>query len=218
MKELPMWQTDNLPVLLNSRLQSLAGLQFFYIFVTMKIKIKNMVCRHCVAKVAEVASSVPELNLNGVELGSVTVNDDVTDDVVATFDSKLRPEGFEVIRSRDDSVVEDIKRRLITLSRSGEGAKADIEKELTSAIPLSYRSLSRIFASVEGRTIENYFTALRVERIKELLLENRLSLSEIAFETGFSSVPHLSNRFKQATGLTPTQFRSIGVRTPLPEV
>lgn len=177
-----------------------------------------MVCRHCVAKVAEVASAIPEMNLLAVELGSVTVNDDVTEDTIESFDRKLRSEGFEVIRSRDDSIVEEIKSRLIRLSRSGEGAKADLEKELTAIIPLSFRSLARIFASVEGRTIENYFTALRVERIKELLLENRLSLSEIAFETGFSSVPHLSTRFKQATGLSPTQFRAIGIRTPLPEV
>ena len=104
------------------------------------------------------------------------------------------------------------------LSREGDGMRADITGILQEYLHMSYRNLSRIFASTEGRTIENYFTALRIERIKELLLDGQMPLSEIAYVTGFSSVPHLSTRFKQATGMTPTQFREIGERTPLSEV
>ena len=104
------------------------------------------------------------------------------------------------------------------LAREGEGMRADIAAILQHRLHMSFRNLSRIFASTEGRTIENYFTALRIERIKELLLDGQMPLSEIAFVTGFSSVPHLSTRFKQATGMTPTQFREIGVRIPLSDV
>ncbi|MDE6480334.1 MAG: helix-turn-helix domain-containing protein [Muribaculaceae bacterium] len=184
----------------------------------MKIRIKNMVCRHCVAKVAEVTSRIPELNLLGVELGSVTVEGNPQDVVIDHLDAELRKEGFEVIRSREEAIVAEIKAKLMELSRDGEGVRADIAKVLQDSLHMSFRNLSRIFASIEGRTIENYFTALRIERIKELLLDDQLPLSEIAYVTGFSSVPHLSTRFKQATGMTPTQFREIGIRTPLPEV
>lgn len=177
-----------------------------------------MVCRHCVAKVAEVSSRIPELNLLSVELGAVTVEGNPADAVIDRLDSELHEEGFEIIRSREEAIVSEIKSKLIELSRDGEGAHADIPAILQDSIHTSYRNLSRIFASIEGRTIENYFTALRIERIKELLLDNQLPLSEIAFVTGFSSVPHLSTRFKQATGMTPTQFREIGIRTPLPEI
>lgn len=177
-----------------------------------------MVCRHCVAKVAEVTSRLPELNLLGVELGSVTVEGNPPEEVIESLDRELRKEDFEVIRSREEAIVSEIKNKLMELSRDGEGVRADIATTLQNSLHMSFRNLSRIFASVEGRTIENYFTALRIERIKELLLEDQLPLSEIAFVTGFSSVPHLSTRFKQATGMTPTQFREIGIRIPLPEV
>ncbi len=177
-----------------------------------------MVCRHCVAKTAEIASRFPELNLLGVELGAITVEGNPDDAVIEQLEGELLKEGFEIIRSREESIVSEIKSKLIELSRDGEGAHADIPAILQDCLHMSYRNLSRIFASIEGRTIENYFTSLRIERIKELLLDNQLTLSEIAFVTGFSSVPHLSTRFKQATGMTPTQFRKIGIRTPLPEI
>ena len=177
-----------------------------------------MVCRHCVAKVAEVTSRIPELNLLGVELGSVTVEGNPSEEVIDRLDKELRKEDFEVIRSREEAIVSEIKSKLVELSRDGEGMRADIAAILQSFLHMSYRNLSRIFASIEGRTIENYFTALRIERIKELLLDDQLPLSEIAYVTGFSSVPHLSTRFKQSTGMTPTQFREIGIRIPLPEV
>ncbi len=177
-----------------------------------------MVCRHCVAKVAEVTSRIPELNLLRVELGSVTVEGNPPDTVIDHLDAELHKEGFEVIRSREETIVAEIKAKLMELSRDGEGVRSDIVAVLQDSLHMSFRNLSRIFASVEGRTIENYFTALRIERIKELLLDDQFPLSEIAYVTGFSSVPHLSTRFKQATGMTPTQFREIGIRTPLPDV
>lgn len=177
-----------------------------------------MVCRHCVAKVAEVTSRIPSLSLLGVELGSVTLEGNPSDEDVDRLDAELRKEGFEVIRSREESIVSEIKSKLMELTRYGEGMHADLAAILPDSLHMSYRNLSRIFASTEGRTIENYFTALRIERIKELLLDGDMPLSEIAFVTGFSSVPHLSTRFKQATGMTPTQFREIGIRTPLPDI
>jgi AraC-like DNA-binding protein len=67
-----------------------------------------------------------------------------------------------------------------------------------------------LFSSVEGKTIENYFILQKVERIKELLVYDELSISEIAFKLGYSSTAHLSNQFKKATGLTPSYFKSIG--------
>ena len=187
-------------------------------FEAMRIRIKNMVCRHCVAKVAEVASSIPGIELRGVRLGSIDVEGTPTENEIDMLDSRLKEEGFEVIHSREESITAEIKGKLQELSRSGEGLHADIASCLEDALHLSFRTLSRTFASAEGRTIENYFTALRIERIKELLLDGELTLSEIAYVTGFSSVPHLSSRFKQATGMTPTQFRSVGQRTLLPDV
>ena len=110
-----------------------------------------MVCRHCVAKVAEVTSRIQSLNLLGVDLGSVTVEGNPTDSVIDHLDAELRKEGFEVIRSREEAIVSEIKSKLMVLSREGDGMRADIAALLQDSLHMSYRNLSRIFASTEGR-------------------------------------------------------------------
>ena len=103
-----------------------------------------MVCRHCVAKVAEVASRIQSLNLLGVGLGSVTVEGSPADEVIDCLDTELRKEGFEVIRSREEAIVSEIKSKLMELSRSGEGVRADIAVTLQDSLHMSFRNLSRI--------------------------------------------------------------------------
>ena len=77
-------------------------------------------------------------------------------------------------------------------------------------IPYDYSYLSDLFSSVEGKTIEQFFILQRIEKVKELLVYDQLSLTEISYQTGFSSVHHLSAQFKKITGLTPSHFKRIG--------
>lgn len=67
--------------------------------------------------------------------------------------------------------------------------------------------MSNIFASVEGITIEKYCITYRIEFVKKLILEDELTFSEIADQTGYSSVHHLSTQFKKITGFTPSSFK-----------
>jgi AraC-like DNA-binding protein len=80
---------------------------------------------------------------------------------------------------------------------------------ITDRIPNDYSYLSDLFSSIEGKTIEQYFILQRIEKVKELLVYDQLSLTQIADDTGFSSVHHLSARFKKVTGLTPSHFKKI---------
>ena len=82
---------------------------------------------------------------------------------------------------------------------------------ITKRIPNDYSYLSDLFSSIEGRTIEQYFILQRIEKVKELLVYDQLSLTEISYLTGYSSVHHLSSQFKKITGLTPTHFKKIGL-------
>jgi len=82
---------------------------------------------------------------------------------------------------------------------------------ITKKIPYDYSYLSDLFSSVEGKTIEQYFILQRIEKVKELLVYDQLSLTEISYQTGFSSVHHLSSQFKKVTGLTPSYFKKIGI-------
>ncbi len=183
----------------------------------MKLPVKNMVCRHCVGTVRRVLDAMGHTDAE-VELGQILFTSPLSDEELERLSDALEQNGFEIIKSREAEIVESVKATLIELSRSEADDKPSLSEVLTSRIPLSYQQIGRIFTEVEGRTIENYYLNLRIERVKELIRYRRMSFSEIAHETGFSSVAHLSRQFKQMTGLTPSQFREMGERRPLPEV
>ncbi len=189
----------------------------FSIWHEMKLIIKNMVCRHCVGKARSLLEDLG-LTVVSIELGAAVVSEDLDAQMLSKVVSALHAEGFELIQSRDAEIVENIKHSLIELSRRGGGERENLQSFFASQGNLSYASLSRIFSEIEGRSIENYYVNLRIERVKELIKYQQLSLSEIADEMGYSSVAHLSRQFKQLTGLTPTQFRMMGRREELPNI
>lgn len=158
------------------------------------------------------------LPVTSLELGSVVIGCELTDVQLQAVASALVDEGFELIQSREAEIADTIKRALIDYVRHDDTGREPISVLLEGRFNLSYPSLSRIFSEVEGRSIENYYMLLRVERVKELIKYRQLSFSEIADLLGYSSVAHLSRQFKQHTGLTPSQFRELGQRRSLPEV
>lgn len=184
----------------------------------MRLLVKNMVCRHCVESVRRALAGLDGIVTVNVELGAVDVEGALDDDSLRRVADALCSQGFELIVSREAAIIDNVKRRLIDESRRDGGPSANLSELLSSGFGVSYASISRIFSSVEGRSIEHYFMELRIERVKELIKYERCTLAEIADLTGFSSAAHLSAKFKSVTGLTPTQFRSLGIRRPLPEV
>lgn len=179
-----------------------------------------MVCRHCVESVRGITGEFPLLGVTEVGLGYVDVADTASREDIARFEARLMDEGFEMIQSREARMVESIKQILIERVRQKQGGErqAPLSEMLSERLNCSYSALSRMFSAVEGRTIESYMMALRTERVKELIKYEQMSLSEIAYEAGYSSVAHMSRNFKQQTGMTPGEFREMGVRKFLPEV
>lgn len=186
----------------------------------MKLLIKNMVCRHCVATAARVLENIPGVKVEAVELGYAIIADEPSENVMAEIGRELRKEGFELISSRDSMITEKIKQFLIDYVRQGihDDQETTVSAYLSEKLGMSYSVIGRLFSANEGRTIENYLMNLRVERAKELIRYGQLTLSEIADEAGYSSVAHLSRMFKRVTGMTPTEFRSTGLRLPLTDV
>ncbi len=128
---------------------------------------------------------------------------------------KLRTElngtGFELIEMRVNKIVESIKQLVMDyLKISSENPGKKLSEFITDKIPYEYSYLSDLFSSIEGKTIEQFFITQRIEKVKELIVYDQLSLTEIAYQTGFSSVHHLSSQFKKVTGLTPSHFKKIG--------
>ncbi len=156
-----------------------------------------------------------QLESNGLHpfsviLGEVEIEEQLTKAQLQQLDTALKQLGFEIIDDYKSQIIEKIKNTIVTLvHHSEENIKTNLSEFITSQIHHDYSYLSNLFSEVEGTTIEKYFIAQRIEKAKELLVYNQLSLSEIADQLGYSSVAYLSNQFKKVTGFTPTYFKSI---------
>jgi AraC-like DNA-binding protein len=170
--------------------------------------IKNMVCDRCklvVKQELERAGLEPEK----VALGEVTVAGDIQPDVLAKLDESLSGLGFERIDDRKARLIESIKNNVIELIHHGNPAdrKFNWSDILSDRLHYEYNYLSNLFSSVEGITLEQYIIRQKIEKVKELLFYDELTLSEIAHKLGYSSVAHLSAQFKKVTGFTPSEMK-----------
>lgn len=183
-----------------------------------QLAIKNMVCPRCVAAVRSVLAQ-SGLTAQQVSIGNATVVQDLTSAQLDALNGQLQAQGFELLRNEDDALVERIKTATIFLARRDTGEPVKLSEALPQALHTDYERLSALFSAHEGRTIEKFFIAQKVAHVCELLAYGQLTVSEIAWRTGYSSVAHLSRQFKQVTGLTPTQYRqSPTQRQPITEV
>jgi len=174
--------------------------------------IKNMVCNRCVMTVENILSR-NRIAFDKVSLGEVELERKLSEDERKLLDADLRKVGFELIDTRVNKIIEDIKQAILEYLNLGmDNQNLKLSTFITNKIPYDYSYLSDLFSSVEGKTIEQYFILQRIEKVKELLVYDQLSLTEISYQTGFSSVHHLSTQFKKVTGLTPSHFKKIGIQ------
>lgn len=182
--------------------------------------IKNMVCNRCITAVQNELDKL-NLKIQNIKLGEVTLEKEPTIDEKNKLHTVLDQLGFEIIDDKKSQIIEQIKNSIIELVHHKENnTKINLSDVLADKIHHDYNYLSNLFSAVEGTTIEKYFIAQKIEKVKELLVYDELSLSEIAFHLNYSSVGYLSNQFKKVTGLSPTQFKkNLGdKRKPLDEV
>lgn len=182
--------------------------------------VKNMVCNRCIMVVQ---NELEKLNIDfaNIKLGEVELTKELSSDERDLVEKALVPLGFEVIDDKKSRIIEKIKNIIIDLVHHQDNdTKNNLSDILSEQINHDYNYLSNLFSEVEGTTIEKYFIAQKVEKIKELLVYDELSLSEIALRLNYSSVAYLSNQFKKVTGLTPSHFKQIREekRKPLDKV
>jgi YesN/AraC family two-component response regulator len=186
----------------------------------MKLYIKNMVCNRCIMVVK---TELERLGLEpiDVELGEVSFANEISQEQKQEIDSVLTQLGFALIDDRKSRLIESIKTLIVELvHQHNSELQTNLSDYLSGRLLQDYNSMSHLFSEVEGTTIEKYFIAQKIERVKELLVYDEMTLSEIAFMLHYSSVAHLSNQFKKVTGLTPSHFKNIRAekRKPLDEV
>jgi len=174
-----------------------------------KLLIKNMVCQRCIMTVENILKK-EEIPYSKISLGEVELLREMKADEIKKVETDLKQVGFELITGRTNKIVEDIKQLVMEYIALGDDKKTKLSSFITAKLHYDYSYLSDLFSSIEGITIEHYLITQRIERVKELLVYDQLSLTEIAFQVGFSSVHHLSAQFKKITGLTPTHFKKVG--------
>ena len=179
-----------------------------------------MVCNRCVIMVRSVLQEL-ELDVCEVSLGEATLNHPITSFDKQKIVEVLTPLGFELIDDKRSRIIEKIKIIIIDLAHyQNSELKENLSDLLSRKLNHDYSYLSNLISDVEGTTIEKYFIAQKIEKVKELLVYDELTLSEIADQLNYSSVAYLSNQFKKVTGLTPSHFKKIkeNRRTPLDKV
>jgi AraC-like DNA-binding protein/copper chaperone CopZ len=175
----------------------------------MKLYIKNMVCSRCKMMVKDQLEN-KGLHPISVDLGEAEVEGDISKDKLQDIDVSLKAFGFELIDNKKSRIIEKIKNAVVSLvHHADDNLNSNLSAFITSKIHKDYNYLSNLFSEVEGTTIEKYFISQRIEKAKELLVYDELTLSEIADRLGYSSVAHLSSQFKKITGFTPGYFKSL---------
>lgn len=163
------------------------------------IYIKNMVCDRCIMAVR---SLLQEMGLEplSVRLGEAELSRPLSAAGRASLDAALRRLGFELIDGRRERLAEQVKTLVIELVHRENGClRVNLSDYLAERLRHDYDYISGIFSDVEGTTVEKFFIAQKIERVKELLAYDEFSLSEIAGMLNYSSVAHLSAQFKRVT-------------------
>lgn len=175
----------------------------------MMLRIRNMESDRCKSIVIEELNKLG-LHYKSVELGEVELKDNISNLKMQLIDAALKRSGLELMANNKSILIGKIKDAINYLVYFSEDlSRPNFSDYISKKVNFDYNYLSKIFSEGEGITIEKYIIHQRIERVKELLIYDGLSLNEIAYKMLYSSVAHLSNQFKKVTGLGPAQFRLL---------
>ena len=168
-----------------------------------------MVCIRCKMVVKDELAKLG-LHYTSVELGEAEVLENITDEQRDQFKTGLLKAGLELMDDKKSVLIQKIKNVIVELVHySEEPLTVKFSEYLSQKLNHDYTYLANLFSEVQGITIEKFFIAHKIERVKELLVYDELSLTEIAYQMHYSSVAHLSTQFKKVTGLTPSYFKQL---------
>lgn len=168
-----------------------------------------MVCIRCKLVVKDELTKLG-LKYITVELGEAELADSVSPAQREQIRAALLQSGLELMDDKKSVLIQKIKNVIIEMVHySEEPLTINFSRFLSEKLDHNYTYLANLFTEVQGMTIEKFIIAHKVERVKELLVYNELTLTQIAYKLHYSSVSHLSAQFKKVTGLTPTFFKNL---------
>ncbi|CAM3485196.1 helix-turn-helix domain-containing protein [Flavobacterium chungbukense] len=149
------------------------------------------------------------VNFTTLGFGEIEIEDNIDAEALENLKTKLTPCGFEVVENQKSVLVQKIKDAIIELVFMDDSNNYKSSVFLAEKLNHSYGYLSNVFSEVTYSSIENFIILQKIERAKQLIIINEMSLTEIAFLLNYSSVAHLSTQFKNTTGITPSAFQRI---------
>lgn len=145
-----------------------------------------------------------------IGFGEVRLKEAISPDQLVQLDRGLKNSGFELVNETEGNLVEKIKKIIIDLVHySEERLVQNIPDIISRNLHQDYDTLNALFLKIQNQTIENYFFTHKIERVKELLVYYKLNLNEIAYQLNYSSIAHLTNQFRSATGISPSYYKKI---------
>ena len=180
--------------------------------------IKNMVSKSCIKLIELYFDSIDEIKIKKIFLGRVLLEYDETLTDTINIEDYFNEIGFLVLINPDVILVEQIKIAAIELIYFSNNANSLIRNSdyISERVQQPYSKISRVFSYVTGITLEKYLILLKIEKTKQLLIDEELSLSEIAYQLGYSSVQYLSSQFKKITNYTVSQYKEIEDKQRIP--
>ncbi len=170
------------------------------------ISIRNMVCHRCIMTVEGILNKL-NIPFEEVSMGQVVLTGELEKEEKSALQKEFRNVGFEIIQDRNEKLINKIKALIIEKIYSDEVSIEKLSGFLASELHYDYSHITNIFTEYEGQSIQKYYNAVRIERIKELLTYDDWSITMIADKLGYSTPAYLSTSFKQVTGLTPSEYR-----------
>lgn len=179
---------------------------------SLTLYIKNMVCPRCISSVREILQK-NNAEFKNVTLGMVTLEKPLTPSQYENVESQLNAQGLEFLSEKTARIAQRIKTLLIDVIHYDKPAhRLKLSAYLSKELKADYSYLSKLFSQSEGITIEQFLQKQKIERVKELLSYDELSVSEIAHQLEYSSPAHLSTQFKKITGLSPMAYKQLDLK------
>lgn len=169
-----------------------------------------MVCPRCIMAMENV---LQEMKIKPIEvrLGEVLLDKSMNDKELVKFKSGIEKLGFELLDDKNSSIINKIKSVIISQIQNNDENNFILSELISNELKKEYSQLSKLFSATTGMTIEHFTILQKIEKAKELLVYDELSLKEIAYRMGYSSSAHLSAQFKKVTGLTPSEFKNLEI-------
>lgn len=182
------------------------------------LQIRNMVSSRCITLVQHVLENTPHIVIEKVYLGAAQIKQINGNIDFVLLQKKLQEQNFDLIYDKEAALLEAIKVAVLEMIYYGNNLNTIIRNSdyLSDKLAHPYTFLSKLFSEKTNTTLEKYIILVKIERVKELLSYNEMTLSEISYQMGYSSVQYLSNQFKQVTNYSVSEYKALPIKPRIP--